>query len=341
MTPPLSIVIPSHCRPDLLRRCLASIERHAPSDTEVLVVDDGSPGGAIAAAARDFAWVRVLRSPRRHGFCAAANHGIAAARADIVELLNDDTEVTADWAPTAVAAFADPSVAAVAPLVLSPAGGAAGTPSASATPLAAADLRIDSAGDRYYLGGIAAKRGHGQPLKPQYLRSCRVFGASASSAFYRRELLVKVGGFPESFGAYFEDVDVSFRLNRAGYQIRFEPASRVLHHVSASYGRPGRRLLEQQSLNEERVFWRNIPSAEMGRALAWHVAVLTAKAWRRWQEEGTLRPFLCGRLRLLGELPALWRHRRALDETSPKANLKAWRIDTRFWDALQPTRKST
>lgn len=338
----LSIVIPSYCRADLLRRCLASIERHAPADTEVIVVDDSSPQGTIANTAREFGWVRVVRLPRRSGFCAAANCGIAAARAQIVELLNDDTEVTPHWATTALAVFDDTSVAAVAPLVLTAAGSVAhaGVPSASATPPAAEDLRIDSAGDRYHLGGIAAKRGHGQTLAPPYLRSCRVFGASASSAFYRRDLLLAVGGFPESFVAYFEDVDVSFRLNRAGYQIRFEPASRVLHHVSASYGRPGRRLLEQQSFNEERVFWRNIPSREMGRALPWHVAVLTAKAWRRWQE-GTLAPFLCGRLRVLGELAALRRHRRALAETNPRADLKAWRVDSHFWDALQPTRKST
>src|SRR5205085_2041573 len=87
-----------------------------------------------------------------------------------------------------------------------------------------------------------------------------VFGASASSAFYRRDVLVGVGAFPESFGAYFEDVDLSFRIRRAGWQIRFEPTSLVWHRGSASYGkRPRRRVLERQSLNEERVFWRNLP----------------------------------------------------------------------------------
>jgi CDP-4-dehydro-6-deoxyglucose reductase len=52
-----------------------------------------------------------------------------------------------------------------------------------------------------------------------------VFGASACAAFYRREALLAAGGFPEHFGAYFEDVDLSFRLRRLGFEIVYEPAA--------------------------------------------------------------------------------------------------------------------
>src|SRR5579862_8304165 len=99
----LSIVIPSHSRVDLLRLCLASLERHAPSPTEIIVVDDGSAGSAVSIAASEFAKVACIRLPRRRGFCIAANAGIRAARAPVVELLNDDTEVTAGWATAAFA----------------------------------------------------------------------------------------------------------------------------------------------------------------------------------------------------------------------------------------------
>jgi GT2 family glycosyltransferase len=306
MMPRLSVVIPSHHRADLLRACLASVCRYAPSGTEVLVVDDGSPGGVVSQAARLFSQANILRLPRRRGFCAAANAGIRAASGAIVELLNDDTEVTANWATAALAAFADPTVAAVAPLVLD----------------RCREGRIDSSGDRYYVGGVAGKRGHGQALTAAYLEPCRVFGASASSAFYRRAALMEVGGFDESFGAYFEDVDLSFRLNRAGYQIRYEPAARVYHHGGSSYGTRQRSLLEQQSRNEERVFWRHMPA----RALPRHLAVLAGKAWRRWSE-GTLTPFLCGRLRVLGDIPALLRQRRG-----PGPNkIRDWCVEDRFW----------
>lgn len=107
-----------------------------------------------------------------------------------------------------------------------------------------------------------------------------------------------MGLFPESFGSYFEDVDLSCRLRRAGWHLHYEPASRVLHHVGASHGRSGRRLLERQSLNEERLFWRNVPAADWWWALPLHAGVLAGKALLRLQE-GNFWPFLWGRLRIL------------------------------------------
>jgi GT2 family glycosyltransferase len=309
----LSIVIPSHKRADLLRLCLTAVKQHAPAETEVVVVDDASPRGRVSEVARAFN-VRLVRLSRRGGFCAAANAGIQASRGEVIELLNDDTEVSSNWASPALRWFDDPTIAAVAPLVLAWPDG----------------RTVDSAGDRYYVGGIAGKRGHGEAVADRYLRPRPVFGASASSGFFRRAALDKVGLFPTSFGAYFEDVDLAFRLQRAGYQTMFEPRSRVLHRVSASYGRPNRRLLEQQSGNEERVFWRNLPPRALWRALPQHLAVLGAKAWRRCQE-GTLAPFLCGRLRLLGEVAELLQHRRRLHSLGTFANLEAWQIEPRFW----------
>jgi GT2 family glycosyltransferase len=264
--------------------------------------------------------VKVVRRPRAGGFCAAANAGVAAATGAVVELLNDDAEVTEGWAEAAVARFAEERVAAVAPLVLQndPARRSRGLP-----PL------IDSAGDEYDPGGFARKRWHGRKwavgsgqwaevaagskeqgateLLPSSLFSAHcplpaahpVWGASACAAFYRREALLAAGGFPEHFGAYFEDVDLSFRLRRLGSEIIFEPRSVVWHRVSASYGRvPSRRTLERQSCNEERVFWRNTRGRYLARALPRHAAVLAGKALLRSQE-GTLLPWLMGRLRAL------------------------------------------
>jgi GT2 family glycosyltransferase len=158
------------------------------------------------------------------------------------------------------------------------------------------------------------------------LQPGRVFGASASSAFYRREAVLRVGAFPEGFGAYFEDVDLSFRLKRGGGEIIFEPASRVWHRISASYGPPRRRLLEQQSRNEELVFWRNLPAGELVRAFPCHLAVLAGKAWRRWQE-GQLLPFLIGRLGSLVALPQVICHRRQLPQVGPDAPIQQWGVE--------------
>lgn len=335
----LSIIIPSHSRPDLLRLCLTSVVRFAPSGTEIIVVDDGSRGGCVSRAAEAFPGVKVARRPKVGGFCVAANAGIAIAAAPIIELLNDDTEVTAGWADAALAWFADERIAAVAPLVLQndPQRAARGLP-----PL------IDTAGDEYDLGGFAVKRGRGVewagvrsqgsgdrnqgtgfnssltpdsclltpeltpdsgPLTPELtpepapepwpLTPGRVWGASACAAFYRRDALLHAGGFPEHFGAYFEDVDLSFRLRRHGFEIVYEPRAVVWHRVSGSYGRtPSRRTLERQSCNEERVFWRNVRGRELVKAFPRHAVVLAGKALRRWQE-GMLLPWLLGRLRAI------------------------------------------
>jgi GT2 family glycosyltransferase len=313
----LSVIIPSHNRADLLRLCLASVLRHAPAGAEVVVVDDGSPDGAVSEAALTFPGVRVLRREKQSGFCAAANAGLRTATHPIVELLNDDTEVEAGWADAALKWFADPTVAAVAPLVLR-------RSDDDVSP------RIDSAGDRYYLGGVAGKRGHGRTVEAEYLQARSVFGASASSAFYRRDAVLAAGGFPESFGAYFEDVDLSFRLHWAGFRVVYEPAARVWHRVSASYGPPCRRLLEQQARNEERVFWRNLPRGLLLRALPLHLAVLAGKGWRRWRE-GQLLPFLRGKLGVLSEAGQLLRHRRRLHASGAGREWAAWGVEPHFW----------
>ncbi|MBO0700697.1 MAG: glycosyltransferase family 2 protein [Zavarzinella sp.] len=288
----LSIVIPSHRRADLLRVCLTSVHQYKHSRTQVIVVDDGSPDGVVSRVAGSFPGVEAVRHERALGFAAAANRGIAAATGAVIELLNDDTQVTAGWADAALAALADPTVAAVAPLVLQ-------GPRGDAVPV------IDSAGDDYNPGGFARKRGHGEALSARFGDPCEVFGASASSAFYWADVLRAVGGFPEDFGAYFEDVDLAWRIRRAGYRAVYEPRSVVWHRVGSSY-RPRRALLERQSQNEERVFWRNVP--DVWRKLPRHAGVLAGKALRRVRE-GTLIPWTVGRLRAFAEVPQLLQSR--------------------------------
>src|SRR5918994_7893160 len=114
MPPPLSVVVPSYCRADLLALCLRSVTRFAPPGAEVIVVDDASTDGLVSRTAAGYPGVQVVRLPRRSGFCVAANAGVAAASAPVVELLNDDAEVTAGWAEAALGWFADGRVGAVA-----------------------------------------------------------------------------------------------------------------------------------------------------------------------------------------------------------------------------------
>ncbi len=286
--PPISIVIPSRSRADLLHACLASVLAHRPIGTQIIVVDDGSRDSIISRTAQRFADVETLRLPTSHGFCHAVNAGLRLTRAPIIELLNDDTIVTAGWADAALAAFDEQHIGAVAPLVL------AGIPGTS-------DPRIDSAGDGYDSGGFAFKLGHGERPDGDLLRPRDVPAASGSSVFLRRTALARTGLLPEHFHAYFEDVDLSLRLTAAGYRIAYVPDSVVWHRGGCSHGTTSRRLLTQQSCNEERLFWRQQARSPRARNVVRHAAVLAGKALRRMRE-GRLLPFALGRLRAWHEL---------------------------------------
>lgn len=285
----------------MLAACLDSVRRHEPRAVEVLVVDDDSPGGVASAVARS-AGVGSLRLAQRGGFCVAANAGIAHTIGDVIEVLNDDVEVCRNWATAALSRFEDPAVGAVTPLVLR------GPPNGIE--------RIDSAGDEYHLGGYARKRWHGEALAEKHLVAGYVFGANGTGSFYRRAALRAVGGFPEEFVAYFDDVDLSWRLNRGGWRVWYEPASRMHHRVSSSYGRPRGELLALQSRNEELLFWRNVPAWRMLAELPLHLAVVSAKALRRLRE-GQLGPFLHGRSMALRMLLAGGQARRSPRSARP------------------------
>jgi GT2 family glycosyltransferase len=294
--PVCSVVIPSYNGRALLETCLASVERHLPAGlpVEVVVVDDGSTDDTPEWLARRHGWVCLVRRDTNGGFCAAANAGLAAARGEFVQLLNNDTEVTPGWLEAGLVPFADPTVGSVAPLVL----------------VRSDPTRVDSAGDTYAFVGWPSKRGHGEPAANWLDRSTsRVFGASGSSAFYRTSALRKVGGFDPSFGSYYEDVDLAFRLRWAGYQCVFAPQSRVLHEVSASYDHARPALQRRMSRNAEILFWTDLPAGWLALATVPHLAFTLGQAlWRLAQ--GRARPFLQGKLDFLREWRTLAPRRR-------------------------------
>jgi GT2 family glycosyltransferase len=290
--PVLSVVIPTYNGRALLATCLARLDQHRPTQIplEVIVADDASTDGTPDWVESAFPWVRLVRLSVNGGFCAAANAGIAVARGRFIQLLNNDAEVTAGWAEAGLRPFADPTVGSVAPLVL----------------IRSDPTRVDSAGDGYAWFGWPFKRGHGEPAAHWENQSPGdVLGASGSSAFYRAEALRRVGGFDETFGAYYEDIDLALRLRWAGYRCRFEPSCRILHDVSATYDHGSPQLQRLMARNAELIFWRDLPPGWIAAALLPHLAFTAAQALHRLFE-GRCRPFLQGKRDALGEL---WRRR--------------------------------
>jgi GT2 family glycosyltransferase len=108
-----SVVVVSYRVHQWLGQCLASAVEAA---DEVILIDNGSPGGAVAAVGRRCgAIVHVL--PKNLGFACGVNAGLRQARGDIVALLNDDAVADAKWLAASAAALTDPTVAAVGPKI--------------------------------------------------------------------------------------------------------------------------------------------------------------------------------------------------------------------------------
>src|SRR5215472_2522256 len=118
-TPPsikaVSIVIPNWNGRDLLEKYLpsvvSSIVSHAGS--EVIVVDNASEDGSVDFMRQNFPGVRVLSQPRNLGFGGGSNAGFAAAKNDIVVLLNSDMRVEPGFLAPLLEGFRDPDVFAV------------------------------------------------------------------------------------------------------------------------------------------------------------------------------------------------------------------------------------
>ena len=107
-----SVIVVSHLLHRWLGPCLASV---AGQCDEVVVVDNGSPGGEVGTQARR-SGARVVRLDANAGFPAGVNAGVAAATGDVVALLNDDAMAEPGWLQSARQALdADPTAGVVAP----------------------------------------------------------------------------------------------------------------------------------------------------------------------------------------------------------------------------------
>lgn len=290
--PSLTIVIPNYNGRHHLERCLPAVRANAPSGTQVIVVDDGSTDDSTAWLATAYPWVTVIALTQNHGFCGAVNAGLRHANGDVIELLNNDTEVQPGWAEAALRHFRDPAIGSVAPLVL----------------WMTDQERIDSAGQDYHACGWARNRGYGKTLSDEYLHARHVFGATGSSGFYRRELMRNTGGLWPIYGAYFEDTDLAFQYRWAGYECVYEPQSRVLHEGTATYGKQPEKLARLLARNEEIVFWTNLPARTLTWATVLHAAFQAIRLVRQLAK-GNGRAFLGGKWQALMAWRAIARRR--------------------------------
>jgi GT2 family glycosyltransferase len=229
--PEVSVAIVSWNTRDLLRRCLESFATEVDSGRcEVWVVDNASSDGSAELVRDEFPWVRLEASKENLGFGPAIN--LVAKRTDTpwIGVANADIALR----PGAIdalldAAEADPGAGAIAPRLILPDGSTQHSvftfPTIRSSLVVASGVGrvVKPLGERnLLLGMFDAERGR------------RVPWAIAAFLLVRRDAWTEIGGFDEHQWMYAEDLDIGWRLQRAGWATRYEPRAHVEHESSAS-----------------------------------------------------------------------------------------------------------
>ncbi len=245
--PRLSVVVVAFESGPLLLDCVRSLLADADSTIggagtpEVVVVDNGSADGSVAALVAAIPDVTVVDPGGNLGYAAAANRGIAATSAPVVAVSNADLVVEPGTAAAMLARFdAEADLAAVGPALFNPDG--------SQYPSARAHASTVDAVGHAVLGRLFPRnrftRRYRQ-LDARWDRPRDVDWVSGALVYLRRSALESVGGWDERYFMYMEDFDLCWRLRRLGWRVAYEPSGRVMHVQGASTARrPYRMIVE-------------------------------------------------------------------------------------------------
>ncbi|MDR3714965.1 MAG: glycosyltransferase family 2 protein [Puia sp.] len=224
--PPLiSIVTLNYNQAEVTCEFLESTRKLSYKNYEILVCDMASavdPTSLIDAG--NYPNTRVLVSKTNLGFAGGNNWGMRQARGAYIFIVNNDTEVTDDLLNKLLEPFGEDSSIGVTspkiryffhPDIIQYAGFNAMNPYTG---------RTSTIGDK-------------EPDKGQYDQSGPTFGAHGCAMLVKREVIEKVGMFPEKFFLYYEEWDWSARILKAGYKIWYTSDAVIYHKESMSVGK--------------------------------------------------------------------------------------------------------
>ena len=235
---------------ELLERCITSIRKHTRWPAlEIIIVDNDSSQPEthkfLKAAAKS--GIRVLSHPGPFNFSQMNNRAVAAAKGDIVGLINNDIEALHDgWLDEIVGQLLRPGVGAVGAKLVWPNG------------------MVQHGGVILGVGNVAGHFGnrladadwgdHGRNQLAQ-----QVSAVTAACLFLRKNDYIEAGGMDESaFPITFNDVDLCLKLRARGKTIVWTPFARLLHAESASRGKedaPPQRARAQREIDRLREKW--------------------------------------------------------------------------------------
>ena len=227
MKPTVSIVVVLWNSQKHLEKCLDSLRRQTYTDFEIIGVDNASSDDSVACFSRsDFRQV-LIKNQENLGFAQAANQGIKASTAEFVLLLNPDV-------------FPEPTFLQelVKTLSLPRHCGAAGGKLLLFNQEENSRL-LDSTGLFLTRSLKARDRGNLQEDRGQYDQPENIFAVCGAAVLFRREALEKarIDGeyFDEDFFAYYDDLDLCWRLQLLGFECGYNPSA-VAFHVRGGSG---------------------------------------------------------------------------------------------------------
>ncbi len=187
---------------------------------ETWVIDNASTDGTAGLVAAHPLDARLVPMASNLGFAGAAEYVVRAATTPFVVLLNQDAIVGPGWLEALLAPMLAPSGASIA--------------ATTSKVLFADDGRLNNTGVLVARDGYGSDRGFGEPDDGRYATADDVAAFSGTAAALRAVAVRAVGSFDGAFFLYYEDTDLSWRLRRAGWRIRYVPEAVVRHRHAAS-----------------------------------------------------------------------------------------------------------
>ncbi len=219
----IAVVILNYNGRHFLEQFLEGVVRHSNQDTvTVYVADNGSTDTSVAYLKENHPTVELVLSDENYGFAGGYNFALKQIEADYYVLLNSDVEVSANWlTPIIELMESDTGIAACQPKVLAHydkslfehAGGSGGW--------------MDTLGYPFCRGRIFSKL---ETDSGQYNDIQEVFWATGAAMFIRADLYHSMEGLDAEYFAHMEEIDLCWRLKRAGYKNMVVPES-VVYHV--------------------------------------------------------------------------------------------------------------
>ncbi len=224
----LSIVIVSWNTKELLEKCLSSIERYPPKgDFEVFLVDNVSSDGSVEMVREKFPRVRLIVNSKNVGFAHGNNQAIRESSGEYVMLLNPDTEVKPGLFETLLDFMrSHPKAGADGPRLLSPDGSMQNSCSPS--------LTLPRELWRLFHLDVIFPYGQYRMESWDLTKPRKVDGLQGACLLLRKRALDQVGLLDEDYFMYTEELDLCYRLRKAGWSLYFIPEAAILHYGGQS-----------------------------------------------------------------------------------------------------------